>query len=192
MALFKIPRGCFVWHIHPGCTLSFIVYWTVRIHSFGKQGINNSRVFKQEVGGYFVWEQKKCSNGTESCWGSGSGQVCKTLRGQSMCGSYDPGLTQTDQRRIEQSLAMHSFCWGMRNSPLICFILFYQAVPPNSVVRVRCVSWVVSQSLPSRSPTLALIRAAVRASVYSTATACVYIGMHLNAVAAQQGEFRRA
>ena len=38
----------------------------------------------------------------------------------------------------------------MRNSPLICFILFFEAVTPKH--GVRCVRGVVSQSPPSRSP----------------------------------------
>lgn len=69
---------------------------------------------------------------------SGIWRWMKSPRGQSMCESYDPGFrpshwqTKADWK---QRLAVYYFCWGasVRNSPLICFILFYEAVTPNRV-----------------------------------------------------------
>lgn len=68
--------------------------------------------------------------------------------------------TSTDRQTKadwKQRLAVYYSCRGMsvRNSPLICFILFYEAV--NTKLCVRCISRVVSQSPPSGSPICLLL-----------------------------------
>lgn len=100
----------------------------------------------------------------ESCWGWGSGA------GQVSGGGWRPwgdracvshmiwalGLHTDSHRQTKadwkQRLAVYYFCCGMsvRNSPLICFILFFEVVTPNTGWDVF--RGVVSQSPPSRSP----------------------------------------
>ena len=117
--------------------------------------------------------KKKCNNAQEEQPGalwyfwvmlrlrvelwSGIWRWMKTPGGQSMCESYDLGFRPSHRQTKadwKQRLAVYYFCWGMsvRNSPLICFILFYEAVTPNSAVCERRVSSVVSQSPPCGSP----------------------------------------
>lgn len=108
----------------------------------------------------------------------------KTLGGRSMCKSYDPGFRPSHRQTKadwKQRLAVYHSCWGLsvRNSPLICFILFYGAVTPNSVVREMCEGSCFSES-PLLEPRDCShgIRAAAEAYVYLTSTACIYGGIH--------------
>lgn len=173
MTLFKIPHCCCVWQIHPGCTLSFIVYWTAKIHPLCKRSINNSRVIKHKgwtsKGCFFgLTEEEKMQWWLEECcqvlannFRSTAGSTLIFLNhveaeGQALVRylavDEDPEGTEhvwviwsrlsafTDSNRQtkadwKQRLTVYYFCWGVsvRNSPLICFILFYEAVTPNRV-----------------------------------------------------------
>lgn len=87
--------------------------------------------------------------------------------------------TDRPRRTGKQRGAVFYYCRGVsvRNSPLIRFILFYEALTPKQ----RCAGrlfWVVSQRPPAGSPmpVLTAITAAVEAYilyVLMTATACV-------------------
>lgn len=125
---------------------------------------------------------------------SGIWWLTKTLRGQSVCESYDPafwprhGQTKADWK---QRLAVYYSCWGMsvENSPLICFILFYEAVTPNSVVCAMLFLRVPPLGAPCLFSRYQSCCGGICALDYNSMYR-LYIGI-VYTIAAQQGESNR-
>lgn len=155
ITLFTIPRCWFVWQIHPGCTLSFIVYWTAKIHPFGTRGIKNSWVIKPKVGKvkgascrHRGRQQNAAMHWRNSLILSDKSESWALVR--YLVVDEDPegtehvwvipsdalASTQTHQSGLEtkaRSVLFLCRVMSLRNSPLIRFILFYEAGTPNSV-----------------------------------------------------------